>query len=210
MYIFGCAEKFSSYKTDASPLLPSLIVAVSISFFSYHRLTKTYKAIMESTSIVQSLPPLLLLPLEIKFQIASYLSPRPLTALRLTHTVFARSISRADVRRCRLVWMESGYSHNFPRSQYACYTCLKLLPAHSFCDDSKTGKKCTGGLLMEKRFCLDCGVEKGRYLRNAAVVIRGGPRVPCQQCGHSFFGRLDEICTPGCPEFAQRRDAKNR
>ena len=168
---------------------------------------------MESASIIQSFSPLLLLPLEIKFQIASCLSPRSLTNLRLTHTMFATTISRLDVRRCRLLWMESGYSYNFPRSYYACYTCLKLLPAHSFCDESKTRGKCTGGVLMEKRFCLDCGVEKGWYLKDAPVPICGGPRVPCQQCGHSFFGRLDEMCTPGCPEFMQRkkvRDAKTR
>lgn len=164
---------------------------------------------MTSPSTFLDLPPILLLPSEIKLEIISCLYPTSLIDLRLTHTFFANIISKADARRSSLAWTETRYSYSFPRSHYACYECLKYIPAHSFCDDSKTGGKCSGGKSMEKRFCLDCGVEKGRYLKGAPVSICGRYRAPCQQCGHFFFGREHEMCTFDCPEYVQRKAVRN-
>ena len=160
---------------------------------------------MESTSGARCIPSLLYLPLELMLEIISCLSPTSLAELRLTHTLFTSLISKADVQRSRLEWVETNYAYPSPRSHYACYTCLRLLPTHNFCDDSKTGMKSTGGRFMQKRFCLDCGVEKNLYPKGAPVPIGGRYRSPCQHCGHFFFGRENELCTPDCPEYMQRK-----
>lgn len=162
-----------------------------------------------SPSIIERMPPLLSIPLEIKLEIVSNLDPVALEYLRLTHTSFADIISKADVQRSRLVWTETSRSYKFPHSHYACYVCLRRLPAHSFCDDSKTGTKGNGGISMNKRFCLDCGVEKGWYPKGTAVLIRGRLRAPCQQCGYFYFGRKNELCTPDCPGNMQRKATRD-
>lgn len=64
--------------------------------------------------------------------------------LRLRHTIFANIISKADVRRSRLVWIETSYENTFPRSHYARYACLKVLPAHKI--TQRQGKNAQGDL----------------------------------------------------------------
>lgn len=140
------------------------------------------------------LPPLLALPLEIKQDIFAYLhdSREPtLAILRRTHSSFYRIIPRSELRSkvprqlgSQLLRAEARYPYLLPPGHYTCFECLCVLPRNSFSDNETHKGKGLGSVKAHQRFCLSCGVTRGRYARNTKVPVGGITRPACYSCGH--------------------------
>ncbi len=117
------------------------------------------------------LPPLLVLPTELKLQIIKYLaddkSPN-LACLRRTHTSFLDIISKSDLRympppfilRGQLLDTELNHCYLLPRHHYPCYKCTAVLPSQNFHPWLTQCNLILGGACAYNRFCNRCGYQK--------------------------------------------------
>lgn len=140
-------------------------------------------------------PPLLTLPPEILHRILSHFSTTPeptLAILRRTHRTFYNiihptSVSRGDgkeLRAQRLTIAENSTTPIFPPEHHACYTCLHVKPTSAFADRLYALQKTKWGRSVRtERFCIACGVARGRYKRGAYLKIGGVLHVVCRSCG---------------------------
>ena len=115
------------------------------------------------------LPPLLLLPSELKLQVISYLghdSSPNLACLRRTHRSFRNIIPKSDLRpksppfllKSQLLDTELNHPYLLPVHHYPCYRCNEVLPADDFYP-WMLELNVVGGECASKRFCLNCGFE---------------------------------------------------
>ncbi|MCJ1456301.1 hypothetical protein MMC28_006661 [Mycoblastus sanguinarius] len=153
-----------------------------------------------------SLPPLLMLPLELKLQIFSYLrGPEPtLIILRRTHPSFRNIIPKYEVRaklskvdyRDHLLAADQLTSDPkqpklFLQNQFPCFACLSVLPSTKFSDRNTYGPKRVGAKHAHKRFCINCGLKGGCYQdrdtfkinRVRHTVVRYGPLIAWAEDG---------------------------
>lgn len=159
-----------------------------------------------------SVPSLVNIPLEIKQQIISYLSPifyPTLSILRRTHTSFYHLISANDIRtkstprmlKSQLSIMESRYRHLLPPNTLACYTCMEFLPWIFFVNDERYA---TSAALTDRRRCIPCQPEVYdiRWTGNVKWfkgTSHGWEVFRCKVCGRILLncngGRARAECT---------------
>ncbi|KAI4251864.1 MAG: hypothetical protein LQ352_004611 [Teloschistes flavicans] len=111
------------------------------------------------------------LPDEIKLNILDSVNIGPENThleLRRTHPWFRANIC-TETLRARLLAAEKDPKLVPPRHR-VCYTCLRVLPADNFADNSTRTPKGLGGKQAHKRFCIDCGVRYGKYSPGSEVM----------------------------------------
>ena len=147
---------------------------------------------------LETLSPLLALPVELKMQIITHLASSylALKVLRRTHRSFCALIPR--LRRIQyvsagdysafLLAAERTSSSLFPPNLYPCHLCSKVLPAEYFCDQSIVGEYDIGQARSHDRFCIDCGFRKNKYYAGQVIMSDGINHTVCWRC----TGRLAE------------------
>jgi hypothetical protein len=90
----------------------------------------------------------------------------------------------------------------FPRWQdgFACFTCAKVLPRVRFANAQTKHKRGRNGGDQKRRFCVQCGIEKGFYVPGNMVVQGDVTRIVCRQCKKLRGGTFCKSCAicAGC------------
>lgn len=129
---------------------------------------------------------LMVLPLEMKWHIFSYLKgPEPtLIILRRTHPQFRYIIPKCNHRKELLYAHERAHllaadqlaaddkqPKLFLPHHLACFTCLEVLPSERFSDRNTYKARRVGGKDAHKRFCLNCGLKDWKYTLGQVFYI---------------------------------------
>ncbi|KAF2197274.1 F-box domain-containing protein [Delitschia confertaspora ATCC 74209] len=134
---------------------------------------------MSSTS---SAPPLLRLPVELHRDIVDLLPFQDKVRLRLTNQHFC-SVIKPPTHQEYLAVESRPWATS--QSLFACSACKRLRPLLKFSDDMRKGSKSRHGSEAHLRFCIDCGVERGKYKAGTELKIMGKACVVCRIC-HRF------------------------
>lgn len=153
------------------------------------------------------------LPDEIKLNILDSVNIGPENThleLRRTHPWFRANIC-TETLRARLLAAEKDPKLVPPRHR-VCYTCLRVLPADNFADNSTRTPKGLGGKQAHKRFCIDCGVRYGKYSPGSEVMVRGKPGFVCVCCRKLQRGEEGEKHRKKGrgPNYAKRVEARRQ
>jgi hypothetical protein len=175
------------------------------------------------------------LPPEIHLRIMSYLNFREVQFLRATNSYFYGLLSPTDLARFRTDYAELLYQEELdcvnnptkydkypfvPMESYiitredkkwsegylTCFFCFRLLPIEHFATSQCTQRRRKGHIHAKKRFCEDCGVEKGMWQPGTELQFHSSltPRVYCSRCRrvrsipsiHLFWRRVHQgICS---------------
>jgi hypothetical protein len=142
-------------------------------------------------------PPLLAtLPEELCLKIIEKLDMSSIIALSQTSRRFKRLSDPTDESRRSLLHEFLIEVQAFPRWQdgFACFTCAKVLPRSRFANAQTKLKRGRNGGQQERRFCVQCGLEKGLHVPGNMVVQGEVIRMVCRQCRRLKGGRFCECC----------------
>ena len=140
------------------------------------------------------------LPDEIKLRIVNNLDVDTFPALfnlRCVHSWFRSTISSSDLHDQLLA---AEYRHGLiTRKELACYMCLKVMPISKFADSCRRTPRGLGGKQAYKRFCIECGANKGRYRPGNLITFDKEPAMICPTC-HKFCREEEKVGFISCKE----------
>lgn len=130
------------------------------------------------------------LPTELHLAIASYLSPLSLLALSHTNGRFLSiygpmAPNLVDLTTLTksprfLLELEQGWFKG--HKHYACFHCYRILPAARFADTQIATKRSKGREYGEDRYCIECGIRRGRYKPGWWVTVDRVELWVCRGC----------------------------
>lgn len=86
------------------------------------------------------------------------------------------------------------------QNYFACSQCLKLRFRGPFADKQIKAKRGKGHAESDRRFCIDCGVNKGIYQPGQAITRNGCSRFVCafgrHLCDSGFYCTYCGVCQP--------------
>ncbi|KAF6217963.1 hypothetical protein HO133_006375 [Letharia lupina] len=134
-----------------------------------------------SKLVEQKLPPLLALPVELKWQIISHLDHDEypsLACLRRTHSSFLNVIPKAQIRSelsdtelsNQLLKTELDYAYLLPVVHYPCYICARVLPIWEFATTPcRRSDRLDDEPYWGRRSCEDCCMLKTSSYRRSFI-----------------------------------------
>lgn len=137
------------------------------------------------------------LPEEMCIEIFEKLDIQSIIMLSQTNRLFARLCDPADDSRRGILERFLIDAQAFPRWRedgYACFTCNKILFGHNFSTKQLKGTRGRNGSRQETRFCVACGVEKGKYSPGSLVFPGNVTHIVCRQCKQLRRGGVCCIC----------------
>lgn len=142
-------------------------------------------------------PSLSTIPEELCLSIIEKMDMSSIIALSQTNRFFNRLSDPTEKSRRSELEDFSIEVQSFPRWQdgFACFSCAKVLPRHSFASGQTKLRRGRNGTRQNTRFCIQCGVRKGLYVPGSMVVQDDIVRMVCRQCLQLRGGRFCQRCT---------------
>lgn len=151
-----------------------------------------------STAVDRPAAPLLgALPEELCLAVIEELDISSIIALSQTSQRFSRLANPTDESRRSIMNDFLIEAQAFPRWQrdgFACFACTKVLPRSKFADKQTKGKRGRNGSQQDRRFCIQCGVEKGHNSPGSIVTQGDSIRMVCRGCKSLQGGQFCDLC----------------
>jgi hypothetical protein len=137
------------------------------------------------------------LPEELCLAVIEKCDMASIIALSMTNRKFQRLADPYHKSRHSQMLEFLAKAQDFPQWQgegFACFSCDKVLPKSRFSKTHLTGKRGRNGGGQKRRFCVQCGVDKGLFPPGAVVKQGGCTFFVCRHCKDLKGGRFCCIC----------------